>query len=71
MNLPGKGQRMSWLKKRDSKAHFEPVKVNNGADRYCLKEETRVEGPYEFGIKPVRVHKKTDWAEVRELAQTG
>lgn len=34
------------MKKFDSKVHWEPVKVNNGADAYCMKEDTRVEGPW-------------------------
>lgn len=36
------------------------VKVNNGADEYCNKEETRVDGPWTFGIKPARKNKKGD-----------
>lgn len=39
------------MKKASPRAHWEPVKVNNGADKYCMKDETRVEGPFEFGIK--------------------
>jgi len=45
--------RLAKLKKHCSKAHFEVVKINNGAHNYCMKEDTRVEGPWEFGIKPV------------------
>ena len=41
------------LKKLCAKAHFEPVVVNNGAHTYCMKEETRVAGPWEFGVKPL------------------
>lgn len=51
LNLKNKS-RITALKKIDSKAHFELVKINNGADTYCMKEETRVEGPWSFGIKP-------------------
>lgn len=48
------------------KAHFERVKVNNGADDYCLKEDTRVEGPWEFGTKPVKRNSKVDWQRVKD-----
>ncbi len=48
------------MKKLDSKVHWEPVKFNNGADDYCMKEDTRVEGPWEFGIKPARRNVKGD-----------
>lgn len=34
--------------------HIESVYRDNGADEYCLKEETRVDGPWEFGVKPKR-----------------
>lgn len=35
---------------------------DNGASDYCLKEETRVEGPWEFGLKPARRNVKGDVA---------
>lgn len=44
-------------------AHVEIVRVNNGADQYCLKEESRVEGPWTFGVKPARRNKKGEVAE--------
>jgi len=42
------------MKKLDKRVHWEPVKFNNGADDYCMKEDTRVEGPWSFGIKPAK-----------------
>ncbi len=48
------------LKKHCKFAHFELVKINNGADEYCNKEDTRLEGPWEFGIKPARRNLKGD-----------
>lgn len=54
-------QRISVLQKLAPKGHFEKVKVNNGADDYCLKEDTRVEGPWELGNKPVKRNSKVDW----------
>lgn len=59
------------IKKHDSRLHIEIVKVNNGADSYCMKEETRVDGPWEFGVKPVKRNSKTDWAEVFQNAKIG
>jgi len=32
--------------------HLEKCIVQDRAQQYCLKEDTRVEGPYEFGEKP-------------------
>ena len=36
--------------------------VNNNADGYCNKEETRVDGPWTFGIQPAKLNKKGDLA---------
>lgn len=63
--------RVSALKKYCSRSHFEEVKVNNGAHTYCMKEETRVDGPWEFGTKPVQRNSKQDWEEVRDKAKKG
>lgn len=62
---------MGGLQKIDSKCHFEKVIVNNGADSYCMKEETRVEGPWEFGTKPVKRNSKVDWDHVKLCAEKG
>lgn len=43
--------RASAVKKDFGECHIQPVKKDNGASNYCLKEDTRVEGPYEFGQK--------------------
>lgn len=64
-------QRMSYLKKHCGKSHYEPVKINNGAHTYCMKEDTRLEGPWEFGTKPVQRNNKVDWEEQREFAKKG
>jgi len=63
--------RLSALKKHDKSAHFEPVKFDNGASTYCLKEDTRIEGPYEFGTKPMNRQSKTDWEDILVKAKTG
>lgn len=63
--------RASHIKKLDNRLHIEQVQNNNGADNYCMKEEGRLEGPYEFGTKPVRRQSKVDWAEIKKNAQEG
>lgn len=50
------------MKKFCKFSHFEPVQQNNGADDYCMKEETRVSGPWSFGIRPARKNLKGDCA---------
>lgn len=59
------------MKKLDPRAHWEPVIKDNGAGEYCMKEETRVEGPWEFGVRPVKRNSKTDWERVYEDAKEG
>lgn len=61
----------SFLKNVNSSIHFDGVLVNNGADLYCLKSDTRIDGPWEFGIKPVHRNSKTDWDSVFLNAKTG
>ncbi len=54
--------RPSVFKKFDKKIHFEKVvRTHDVAADYCMKEETRLEGPFEFGIRPVRRCSKVDW----------
>ena len=57
---------MAALKKHCPLSHFEKVKRDNGVFDYCQKTETRVAGPFEFGIKPVRVNNKLDLKERNE-----
>lgn len=63
--------RMSVITKQDKRVHCEKVRVNNGADTYCMKEETRVQGPVEYGTKPVKVNNKVDWEAVWSKAKDG
>jgi len=56
------------MKKRDPHAHFEPVKKDNGASAYCMKEETRIEGPIEYGKRPLNPASKTDWTQIKKAA---
>lgn len=45
--------------------------INNGAHEYAMKEETRVDGPWEIGTKPVSRNNKKDWDEQYEFAKSG
>jgi len=63
--------RASKIKKLDNELHIQLVKVNNGADTYCLKEDTRIEGPWEYGTKPIKRNSKVDWEEVKTAAISG
>jgi len=49
-----KPKRLAALKAHCGKSHFTPVSRDNGASDYCLKEQTRLEGPWEHGLKPAR-----------------
>ena len=51
--------------------HAIPVTVDNGADAYVTKAETRIDGPWEFGVKPVKRNDKADWDLVRKQALAG
>ena len=66
-----KTARMSKITKVDPRVHCEPVKVNNGADTYCMKTETRVEGPWEFGSRPIKRNSKVDWNLIKDSAKAG
>ena len=44
-----------------------PVTRDNGASDYCLKEDTRLEGPWEFGSKPLRQNVKGECKEARAI----
>lgn len=58
--------RLMHLKKICSRSHFTEVRRDNGASDYCLKEDTRIDGPWEFGKKPIRRSNKHDWDLVRK-----
>jgi len=47
-------------------AHLEPVKVDNGVADYCMKEETRFAGPWEYGKQPKNKCGKLDWDKVKQ-----
>lgn len=56
---------MTKLTKYDPKGHYIGVQLDNGVGKYCMKDDTKIEGPWEFGIKPVQRNSKADWEEVK------
>lgn len=54
--------RITHLGRHIKHTHFEPVRRDNGAADYCMKEDTRLAGPFEFGTKPLRRAVKADMA---------
>lgn len=63
-------QRFSKIHKYDKRVACVKVNINNGAHDYCMKTDTRMEGPWEYGIKPVQRNNKIDWESVYENART-
>lgn len=58
------------MKKAFPTAHIEVVKDLAACFRYCSKEDTRVRGPYEKGIKP-QPGKRNDLVEVHQNINNG
>lgn len=59
------GKRLTALKKVCSHTHWTVVDTKDSAWKYCHKEDTRVEGPWEFGSRPLRQNVKGESAEAR------
>ena len=64
-------RRLAHYKKYLPQAHCEPVLVDNGVDKYCMKQETRVDGPWEYGEKPIQRNSRKDWEAVFLKAKQG
>jgi len=66
-----KQQRLTWMKKLHSTAHWEVMKGNwqQNID-YCSKSETKINGPWEFGTRP-KQGKRTDLETVGALVKEG
>lgn len=58
-------QRLSYMKKLCPKSHWEVIRVVDAAVHYCMKQETRVEGPFEYGVRPVVKRNKESVEEAR------
>lgn len=60
--------RLSAIKSHDNRLHIDLVKVNNGAEQYAMKEDTREHGPWEYGVRPTQGTTKKidiDWKTIR------
>lgn len=53
------------MKKLCPKTHWEIVRFNKAAQLYVMKEDTRVDGPWEFGVKPIVCQSKSSVEEAR------
>lgn len=62
--------RKSALIKLNKFASYTVVGKDNGASSYCLKEETRADGPWEFGDKPLKRNDANDWQKIKDLAKS-
>ena len=67
VNVPKPGKRITAMKKVCKHTHWEPVQKDNGAADYCMKEETRIEGPWTFGEKPLNMTVSEDNLKRRKL----
>ena len=56
------------MKKLCSHAHWEVTKTVQGADTYCMKESTRIEGPWTYGIPP-KVNQNTVSVDKARIAR--
>ena len=64
-------RRLAHYKKYLPQAHCEPVLVDNGVDKYCMKQETRVDGPWEYGEKPILIEALSTLAGNGLIERTG
>lgn len=67
-----KSQRMAAMKKIIPGAHFEPrmAPTAQKAIAYCMKEDTRIEGPWEHGEKPIQ-GTRSDLNEIKKKIDEG
>lgn len=66
-----KPKRLAIFKKINKAIHAEVAKKDVAVYDYVQKEETRVAGPWSFGVKPVIRSSKKDWDEVWMKAKVG
>lgn len=59
------GKRITALKKLCKFTHWTPVDTKDSAWLYCHKDDTRVEGPWEFGERPLRQFVKGECNQAR------
>lgn len=51
----------------------EPAKNKTAARKYCMKEDSRIDGPYEFGTwgTDTTQGRRTDWEAIRDMINLG
>lgn len=59
------------MRKMFKYGHYTAVLRDNGASSYALKDETRILGPWEYGVKPLKRNEKKDWDDIRQAAKEG
>ena len=64
-------EKLGKFKKLNKGIHAEKCKSEKASMDYCQKKETRVEGPQEYGEKPMHRNNKADWEEVWKQAKEG
>jgi len=67
----GRQIRLTHYKKVNKNISARPVIVDNGVEKYCMKEDTRIEGPWEFGTRPMNRNSKKDWDDIWLNAKRG
>jgi hypothetical protein len=68
VNLPKQNRyRETAMKKFCPHTHWVAVGKDNGASTYCLKPETRIEGPWEFGEKPLHMNDSAENKRRRQI----
>lgn len=65
--------RLNALKRLLPTAHLETCKGTPAQNiEYCSKPETRMEGPWEYGVPPSEERgKRTDWEHIRDMCKEG
>ncbi len=53
-------KRITQLKKFCKHTSWKPIGIDNGVGDYCQKDETRIEGPFEYGEKPLHQNVKVE-----------
>lgn len=67
-----KPARMSAMRKLIPGAHFEVRRgTRDQAREYCLKQDTRIDGPFEFGDWTCEPGKRTDLLEIKRMVDGG
>lgn len=51
---------MSFMKGLCNRSHWEIARSTEASRKYVMKEDTRIEGPFEFGKRPVEKRNKHD-----------